>query len=110
MKKTSALWAVFILCIGCISAMASEVAWSRFRGKVKKIDGKKLELTIQNKEGDDVTVKIDGDVLIVKGKDDVKLAAVQLDDQVTLMWMPKAPVPKEQDEAPVGSPYPQERR
>lgn len=70
--------------------LAADVYWARFTGRVKGLNGKTSFITIQNKEGDLVSVKTDTDVTILKGKDEVGLGDVRIDDKVTLLYSPKA--------------------
>ena len=86
-------------------ALATDVQWSRFRGTVKSINGKTSSLTIQNKEGDLFTIKVDEDVEIVSGKEVKKLRDIAIDDKVVLVYMPKAPAPKDPDEPESGGVY-----
>lgn len=83
----------------------SEVQWSRFKGKVKGINGKTSLITIQNGEGDLITVKVDDDVEILDGKDAKHLRDLSIDDKVTLVYSPKAPTPKDVDEPAGGGIY-----
>jgi hypothetical protein len=94
----SLCWAVVTFAFG------SEVQWSRFRGRVKGINAKTSTLTIQNGEGDLITVKVDQDVQLEHGKEQAKLTDLSIDDKVTMLYLPKAPVPKE-DEPPPGGVY-----
>lgn len=82
------------------AAFGSEISWSRFKGTVKAIDYKASTLTIQNSEGDLVGIKVNGDVTIRQGKDDVPLSKVQIDDKVTLFFAPKAAEVKGPDDTP----------
>jgi hypothetical protein len=91
-------------------AGAADVNWSRFRGKVKAINGKASTVTIQNAEGDLVTVKVDDDVSIVSGKQVKALGDLAIDEKVVLVYFPKAPAPKEPEETPEGGVYPPARR
>jgi len=93
---------VVAVLIGAVAVQA-DVLWSRFKGQVKGVNGKTSLLTIQNKEGDLLTVKIDSDVLVMKGKDEIKLKDVSIDDQVTLLYLPRAPV--DSDEPAEGGVY-----
>ena len=97
------LWLSFIAAVVALTVAVlahGDVQWSRFKGKVKAVNGKAATVTIQNAEGDLVTVKVDSDVEVLRGKDQVKLGDVAIDDKVTLVYSPKAPPPKESDEEP----------
>lgn len=94
------------------ASVYADVQWSRFNGRVKGINGKTQYLTIQNKEGDNLTVKITEDVLIIRGEKKNReelghkdLGKLRLDDHVTLLNMPKAPAPKDPDEPAEGGVY-----
>jgi hypothetical protein len=89
-------------------AAGADVEWTRFKGKVKNVNQKASTLTIQNGEGDLITVKITGDVQIIDGKEFVPIGQVAMDQKVTLVYAPKPPTPKE-DEAE-GSVYPPIKR
>jgi hypothetical protein len=95
---------MLILLLAAAVANATEVSWSRFKGKVKATNGKTSMVTIQNGEGDLIALKVDADVRVLRGKDDVKLGDLSIDDKVTLVYEPKAPAPKD-DEPPVGGVY-----
>ena len=84
---------------------ASNVEWTRFKGKVKATNGKTQSITIQNAEQDLITIKVDLDVQIIKDKEEVNLREVQIDDKVTLLYQPKAPAPKDPDEPEPGGVY-----
>jgi Cu/Ag efflux protein CusF len=93
----SILTAAFAIFAG--SAFA-DVQWSRLNGEVTKIDGQGSKVTIENKNGDSLIVKIDSDVLILKGKDAVPLREVKTGDRITLFYHPKVSVPKDPDDTP----------
>jgi hypothetical protein len=97
---------VYIAIVLIVSAIAeADVQWSRFRGKVKGINGKAGTVTIQNAEGDLITIKVDADVQIERGKEMAKLNDLTIDDKVTLLYLPKAPPLKDPDEPPAGGVY-----
>jgi hypothetical protein len=77
---------------------ASDVEWTRFKGKVKNVNQKASKVTIQNGEGDLITVKVSGDVQIMDGKDVIPLGQVGMDSKVTLIYAPKPDAPKEETE------------
>lgn len=108
MKNMLRLKVIQISCVVCLFTLISafaDVQWSRFNGKVKGINGKTSQLTIQNKEGDLFTVKVDADVIIVKGKEVVLMKDVRMDENVSLLYLPKAPDAMESDEPESGSVY-----
>jgi hypothetical protein len=99
---------VIIAILISLAPLSADVQWSRLNGTVKGINGKRSEITVQNKEGDLLTITVTDDVSIVRKKDVVKLKDVAIDDRVTLVNIPKAPAPKEgEDEnAYTGRPLP----
>jgi hypothetical protein len=76
---------------------AADVQWSRLRGTVKSLDYKTQRITIQNHEGDLLSVLITPDVHII-GKEaaEVPLKDVHLDDKVILTLIPEADKPKDE--------------
>src|SRR3954470_13131631 len=90
--------------LGSVS-LEADIQWSRLNGRVKGINGKTQQVTIQNREGDLLTVKIDPDVLIVRDKQEIHLKDVSMDEKVTLLYIPKAPEPKDTEEPPEGGVY-----
>lgn len=89
---------------------ASEVQWSRFKGRVKSINAKTLMLTIQNSEGDLVSVKTDPDVEIYRGRELKAIGELAIDDKVVLVYAPKPSIPGLADEPPPGGVYAPARR
>ena len=89
---------------------ASDVTWTRFKGKVKAVNQKASTVTIQNGENDLITVKVNDDVTILSGKDAVGLAAVNMDDKITLVYSPRGPEPRDPEEPAPGGVYPPARR
>ena len=83
----------------------SDVLWSRFKGTVKAINGKTSTVTIQNGEGDLITVKVDNDVILGRGKEEIKLSDVKIDDKLILIFVPKAPQSKDPDQPIDGETY-----
>jgi len=83
----------------------SDVLWSRFKGTVKAINGKTSTVTIQNSEGDLITVKIDADVILGRGKEEIKLSDLKIDDKLILLFVPKAPPAKDPDQPSDGETY-----
>jgi len=116
MSKNQWQW-VFVVSAGVALGMmlgaglwASDVQWTRFRGQVKAVNYKTATLTLES-NGDLVTVKIDDDVTILRGKEAIdKISGVLIDDKVTLIYAPKAPASKDPDEPPPGGVYAPERR
>ena len=102
---------VFMLLLFLVAmANASDVNWTRFTGKVKSIDLKSSKITIQNAEGDLITVKFDDDVMLYQGKTSKVLSDIGMDEKVTLVYMPRPPKPKEAGEEPSGGFYPPLKR
>jgi hypothetical protein len=85
-------------------ANASDVSWTRFRGKVKTVNYRASTMTIES-NGDLVTIKVDDDVTILAGKEKQPLSAIGIDDKVTLLYAPKAAERKDSDEPAPGSVY-----
>lgn len=92
----------FLLLLLCASlSQASEIQWTRLRGTVKAINARTQMLTIQNPDGDLLTMHIDADVEMLNGKDPIlKLQDFKLGDKVTLLYNPKAPAPKDSEDTP----------
>lgn len=87
-------------------ASATDVQWTRLRGKVKSLNAKTQTLTIEDSAGDLLTLHIDADVDVLAGKDPIqKFADLKLDDKVTLLYNPKPPTPKDSDEPAAGGVY-----
>jgi Cu/Ag efflux protein CusF len=88
----------FLLAVAVAAVCAQEVQWTRFRGVVKGLDLKANRVTIQNGERDLVTIQVTDDVKVQRGKDDVKLGDIRLDDKVVLVHIPtdKPKEPKEE--------------
>lgn len=99
---------IAVLMTTCLAT--ADVQWSRLRGKVKGVNGKTSYVTIQNREGDLLTVKVDDDVEIVSGKNVVKLKDLEIDDKVTLVYLPKAPIPHDPELPQEGGVYPPAKR
>jgi len=97
MKRIFVLLAVAALCVD----------WVRFTGKVKAINLKTSTLTIQNADGDLLTVPIDYQVKIAdKGGDLRGLKDLQLNQKVTLTrTLSEAPVEETEGLAPQESPH-----
>jgi hypothetical protein len=97
-------WLLLLLTVSAV-AFASDVQWTRIRGKVKSTNAKTQTLTIEDVAGDLLTLHIDGDIDVYNGKDLIsKFADIKLDDKVLLLYDPKAPTPKDSDE-PVNGVY-----
>ena len=94
------------LLLATSAAFASEVQWTRFRGKVKSVNYRTQEITLQNAEGDLIGVKVTEDVAIFDGKEIRKLSDVAVDEKVSLLFAPKPLPPKEPDEPAPGGTYP----
>ncbi len=95
---------ILLLVLAGALTKASDVQWTRFRGKVKAVNYRASTLTLDS-GGDLITVKIDDDVTIFSGKDPVQLNSVLIDNKVTLIYAPKALPPHEADEPPQGGVY-----
>jgi hypothetical protein len=104
MSKGMAMVVVTMLGV-CVAVASATVQWSRFKGTVKSVNGKTSTVTIQNREGDLLTVAITEDVQIFVGKEVKQLREVSIDEKVTLVYSPKAPIPKDPDEPTDGEVY-----
>ena len=93
-----------VLVIGSVVVLA-EVTWTRLNGKVKGINGKTSQITIQNKEDDLLTVKVDSDVTIIRDKAQIALKDISIDDKVTLMYLPRPATQKDAEEPSEGGTY-----
>ena len=84
-KITKALIAIMMM---AATAFASDVSWTRFKGKVKMLDLDKNRVTIQNESSDLITIPIDGNVRLFIGKEQVALDKLKFDDKVMLQYIP----------------------
>lgn len=91
------------VCVACVD-------WTRLTGRVKGINLRETALTIQNRDGDLLTVPIDYQVKIVESHGEIRdLKHIELDEKVTLTRIP-AEKPKEDTEGlvpPEPSPHEQ---
>ena len=94
---------ILTLLSGTLSA--SEIQWTRFRGKVKAINYKTQDLMLQNNEGDMISLKVTDDVAIFDGKEVKKLGEVSIDEKVSLLYAPKPVLPKDSEEPAPGGVY-----
>jgi hypothetical protein len=97
---------VLIVLLIAVAVQASEVEWNRLKGTLKAINHKTGVVSLQDKDGDLLKLKLDGDVTIVRGKDEVKATDLRIDDKVTLLYNPKAQPVADPDEPTMGSVYP----
>lgn len=98
--------AVAVLLLSVNLVQASEIQWTRFIGTIKAVNSKSQMLTIEDQQGDLLSLHIDADVDVLKGKDPVgKFIDLKLGDKITLLYNPKAPEPKDPDQ-PVNGIYP----
>jgi len=82
------LLAAAVICSPCID-------WTRFSGTVKAVNLKDSTVTIQNKDGDLITIPIDYQTKITERRGELKgLAALELDEKVTLIRRPSVEPPK----------------
>lgn len=87
MKKW--ILAVAIVCSTCID-------WTRLAGTVKAINLKDSTVTIQNKDGDLVTIPVDYQVKITEKHGELRsLSNLQLDEKVTLIRIQSLPIKEE---------------
>lgn len=75
------------VCIPCVE-------WTRLSGTVKGINLKASTITIQNRDGDLMTIPVDYQVTMMEKHDEMRsLKTVHLDEKVTLLRVPAdAPV------------------
>jgi hypothetical protein len=66
-----------------------EVEWTRFSGTVKATNQRTQTVTIQNRDGDLITIPVDYQVTIMHKDELRQLKDLQLDEKVTLMRTPK---------------------
>jgi len=80
---------VAIVCTACID-------WTRLAGTVKAINLKDSSITIQNRDGDLLTVPIDYQIKITEKHDELRsIGNLHLDDKVTLIRIQSLPVKDE---------------
>jgi hypothetical protein len=105
------MWRAIVLCFLVSSAYAADVEWSRLRGTVKALDFKAQRITIQNHEGDLLSILVTPDVHIAEGKSDTEIPIkdVHLDAKVTLTRIPAADKPKEESFEDMNGPTKQPR-
>lgn len=85
MKKYILAMITFII----VNGWAVDVEWTRLRGTVKAINLKSSSLTIQNGDGDLISVPIDYQVKILEKRGDITtLGRLQLDQKVMLIRIP----------------------
>jgi hypothetical protein len=87
-----------LLTVGlAVAACLPCVEWTRLSGTVKGINLRSSTLTIQNRDGDLLTVPVDYQVKIVEKHGEIRdLKALALDEKVTLLRVPaEAPAPED---------------
>lgn len=68
-----------VICSACID-------WTRFSGTVKGINLKDSSITIQNKDGDLITIPIDYQVKITERRGELRgIASLELDEKIVLI-------------------------
>lgn len=78
-----------IVCIPCID-------WTRLAGTVKAINLKDSTVTIQNRDGDFMTIPVDYQVKITEKHGEVRnIANLKLDDRITLIRIQSSPIKEE---------------
>lgn len=78
-----------VICVACID-------WTRLAGTVKAINLKDSSVTIQNRDGDLVTIPVDYQVKITEKHGEIRnLANLKLDEKITLIRIQSLPVKDE---------------
>lgn len=78
-----------IVCTACID-------WTRLAGQVKAINLKDSTVTIQNRDGDLLTVPVDYQIKITEKHGELKsLTSLQLDEKITLIRIQSLPIKDE---------------
>ena len=81
-----------VACTACVS-------WTRLTGRVKGINLKDSTVTIQNKDGDLLTVPVDYQVKLIEKHDEARdLKHLDLDEKITLINTPSDKPPAVKDE------------
>jgi len=76
--KIKSILVAAVVCTACLE-------WTRLSGTVKSVDQTQSTITIQNKEGDLLTVPIDYQVTIMEKHDELRsMKTVRLDEKVVL--------------------------
>ena len=90
-------WILGFACGFAERAYGAEIRqWSRVKGKVIALDHKTNTLTILDRDGYPLTLKLDGDASLAVGKEAKALKDLELGDAVTVTNSPKAPAPVEE--------------
>ncbi len=83
--KIKAIVLAAAVCIPCVE-------WTRLSGTIKGINLKASTLTIQNRDGDLLTIPIDFQITITEKHDELRsIRTVHLDEKVTLLRVPAEP-------------------
>lgn len=91
--KRLALWT-----IGVTLACSPCVEWTRFEGRVKAVNLRASSVTIQNRDGDLITIPIDYQVKIIEKHDEQRgLKDLVLDEKIILTRVP-AEAPQQDSE------------
>lgn len=78
-KMKNLLLAAAVVCLPCID-------WTRLSGTVKAINLKDSNVTIQNRDGDLITIPVDYQVKITEKHDEIRsLTNLHLDEKITLI-------------------------
>lgn len=76
--KTKRLIFTLVVCVTCLE-------WTRLTGTVKGINLKDQTVTIQNRDGDLLTVPVDYQVTMIEKHDEIRsLKTLHLDEKITL--------------------------
>lgn len=78
-----------VVCVPCID-------WTRLSGTVKAINMKESTVTIQNRDGDLMTIPLDYQIKITEKHDEIRtLTTLHLDEKITLIRIQALPVKDE---------------
>jgi len=87
------------LIVAAAVACAPCIDWTRLAGTVKAINLKDSTVTIQNRDGDLLTVPIDYQIKITEKHGEIRtLGNLQLDEKVTLIRIQSLPVKEDTTE------------
>jgi hypothetical protein len=89
--KVKSIVIAAVVCATCLE-------WTRLTGTVKGVNRKDGTVTIQNRDGDLLTVPVDYQVTMIEKHDEIRnLTSLKLDEKITLTRIP-ADKPKEDTE------------
>ncbi len=97
-------WILVLVCAVCVD-------WTRLSGKVKSINLKDSTITVQNRDGDLLTVPVDYQVKITEKDGELRdIHRLSLDEKITLIKTPQEkPIEDNSGMAPPEKPEPTQR-